>query len=369
MIDGVLYTQAGVTRNVVAIDAKSGELLWVWRPERRRAAFRAAPRKTSGRGAAYWSDGAGNERLFVVTPGFYLVALDPDTGRPEPSSARTASSISWSACAARSTTRRASATARRRSSSATSSSSVPRTRSACGRRRRRNLKGDVRGFDVRTGKLLWTFHTIPEAGEFGYDTWLNGSAEYTGNAGVWAAMTADAELGYVYLPAEAPIARHVRRRAARQQSLRHEPRVPRREDRRAGLALPADPSRHLGLGQSDGADPARPRRRRAADQSRRAAHEAGVRLRVRSRDRRAGLADRGAARAADRRAGRVDVADAAVSDEAAAVRSAGRHRSTTSSTSRRSCAPRPSKASRSSALGRCSRRRRSRMRRTARAAR
>jgi hypothetical protein len=64
----------------------------------------------------------------------------------------------------------------------------------------RNFKGDVRGFDVRTGKLLWTFHTIPEAGELGYDTWLDGSAERTGNAGVWAAMTADAELGYIYLP-------------------------------------------------------------------------------------------------------------------------------------------------------------------------
>ena len=69
-----------------------------------------------------------------------------------------------------------------------------------------NLKGDVRGYDVRTGKLLWTFHTIPQRGEPGYETWLNGSAEYIGNAGVWAPMTADAELGYVYLPTEAPIA-------------------------------------------------------------------------------------------------------------------------------------------------------------------
>ena len=48
------------------------------------------------------------------------------------------------------------------------------------------VKLDVRGFDVRTGKLLWTFHTIPASGEFGYDTWLTpGSAEYTGNGGVW----------------------------------------------------------------------------------------------------------------------------------------------------------------------------------------
>jgi quinoprotein glucose dehydrogenase len=69
-----------------------------------------------------------------------------------------------------------------------------------------NHKGDVRGYDVRTGQNLWTFHTIPEAGEPGYETWLDGSAERTGNAGVWARMSADEELGLVYLPVEAPLA-------------------------------------------------------------------------------------------------------------------------------------------------------------------
>jgi quinoprotein glucose dehydrogenase len=60
----------------------------------------------------------------------------------------------------------------------------------------------VRGFDVRTGKRLWIFHTIPEPGEFGYDTWLENSIEHTGNAGVWAQMTIDEELGIVYMPVE-----------------------------------------------------------------------------------------------------------------------------------------------------------------------
>jgi quinoprotein glucose dehydrogenase len=68
----------------------------------------------------------------------------------------------------------------------------------------RNNKGYVRGFDVRTGKRLWIFHTIPKKGEFGYDTWLNGSAEYTGNNGVWTQVTVDDELGLVYLPVESP---------------------------------------------------------------------------------------------------------------------------------------------------------------------
>ena len=60
--------------------------------------------------------------------------------------------------------------------------------------------GDVRGFDVRTGKLLWSFHTIPHKGEYGYDTWKNGSAETTGAANLWTMLSADDELGYVYLP-------------------------------------------------------------------------------------------------------------------------------------------------------------------------
>ena len=67
-----------------------------------------------------------------------------------------------------------------------------------------NVKGDVSGYDVRTGEKLWTFHTIPEEGEAGSETWEDGSAEYTGNAGVWPPFSADEELGLVYLPVEAP---------------------------------------------------------------------------------------------------------------------------------------------------------------------
>jgi quinoprotein glucose dehydrogenase len=62
----------------------------------------------------------------------------------------------------------------------------------------------VRGFDARTGKRLWIFHTVPARGEFGYDTWQDGGAERNGNTGVWAQMSADPELGLVYLPVEMP---------------------------------------------------------------------------------------------------------------------------------------------------------------------
>ena len=70
-------------------------------------------------------------------------------------------------------------------------------------RSRRNTKGYVRGFDVRTGERLWIFHTIPRPGQFGRETWLNDSAVYTGNTGVWAQISVDEELETVYLPVEA----------------------------------------------------------------------------------------------------------------------------------------------------------------------
>ena len=69
---------------------------------------------------------------------------------------------------------------------------------------RPTAKGYVRGFDVKTGKRLWIFHTIPLKGELGYDTWLDGSAERNGNLGAWAQMSADLELGLVYVPTEMP---------------------------------------------------------------------------------------------------------------------------------------------------------------------
>ena len=82
MIGGVLYATAGATRNVVAIDAKSGETLWIWRPNEGNR-FNEGPRKMSGRGVAYWSGGADDKRVFVVTPGFFLWSLDATTGLPK----------------------------------------------------------------------------------------------------------------------------------------------------------------------------------------------------------------------------------------------------------------------------------------------
>ena len=202
MIDGVLYATAGVTRNVAAIDARSGETLWVYRPSESQERFRQAPRKMAGRGVAYWSDGGEDKRIFLVTPGFHLVSLDAATGLPKREFGE--AGIVDLRRGLRGPLDNIEAGS---SSPAIVVGDVVVVGPAGGVGARPNAKTqvklDVRGFDVRTGKLLWTFHTIPEKGELGYDTWLTpGSAEYTGNAGVWAPMAADPELGMVYLPVE-----------------------------------------------------------------------------------------------------------------------------------------------------------------------
>ena len=206
VIGGVLYTTVGVTRNVVAIDPKTGETLWAYRPNDGEDRYKAAPRKTSGRGLSYWTDHAGNERLFVVTPGFYLVALDPSTGRQAPGFGENGVVDLMVGVRGQVTDK---------TSIGNSSPSLvigdvvivgPAHDVGMRPPAKTNLKGDVRGFDVHSGKLLWTFHTIPAKGEKGYETWLDGSAETASNAGVWAPMSADPELGYVYLPVEAPLA-------------------------------------------------------------------------------------------------------------------------------------------------------------------
>jgi len=204
MISGVLYTTAGMTRNVVAIDPETGETLWIWRPQEDSERFERAPRKNSGRGLSYWSDGAGNERLIVVTPGFQLAALDPATGRKIPGFGENGIVDMMPRVRGERTDH-----AQIGNSSPAliigdtiivGPALAPGTRPPS----KQNFKGDVRAFDVRSGRELWSFHTIPSAGEPGYETWLDGSAEFTGNAGVWGRISADTERGLVYLPVEAP---------------------------------------------------------------------------------------------------------------------------------------------------------------------
>lgn len=206
MADGVLYTTAGIRRTVVAIDATTGETLWMYRLDEGERE-KSAPRRNSGRGVSFWRSKVAGEgsRVFTITPGYHLVALDARTGRPVPSFGKDGI-VDLKQGLPRVTDPDKAPVG---SSSppvivndvvvvgtAFSAGGAPRSKEA--------IPGWVRGYDVRTGAVKWTFHTIPQKGEFGNDTWKDNSWQYTGNTGVWTPFTADAERGYVYLPIEAP---------------------------------------------------------------------------------------------------------------------------------------------------------------------
>ncbi|MBL4821376.1 MAG: PQQ-binding-like beta-propeller repeat protein [Gammaproteobacteria bacterium] len=206
-IDGVLYTTIGTTRNVAAIDATSGQILWLWRPQEG-ARFDAAPRKGSGRGLSFWRDG-GKRRILTVTPGFFLVSLDAETGLPDPNFGNNG----WVDL------QQGLRLGEGRQDIDIGSSMPPFVMNdvvvvgpahkvSMRPPSKFNVKGDPRGYDVRTGEHLWTFNTIPKPGEVGIETWLGNGAEIAGNAGVWAPMSGDPELGLVYLPVESATGDH-----------------------------------------------------------------------------------------------------------------------------------------------------------------
>ena len=171
VVDGVLYTTGGSRRAVTALDAATGEQLWVYSlNEGQRGA--AAPRKLSGRGLAFWQKGS-DKRIVYVTPGYQLVALDAATGRPVEKfgaggivdlRATLDQGDDWDTSQIG------------LNSPPTIANDVVIVGAAhtplAPAGQANNVIGYIRGFDVVTGKLLWTFHTVPRRGEPGYETWL-----------------------------------------------------------------------------------------------------------------------------------------------------------------------------------------------------
>jgi quinoprotein glucose dehydrogenase len=208
VVKGVLYTTAGTRRSVIALDAATGELLWTHRyPEGKRGA--AAPRQLSGRGVSYWTDGKGDDRVIYVTPGYRLIALNAKTGQPVPSFG-TNGVVDMKVGAVYGEGKPIDLETGELGLHSTPTvvkdvilvgSSMKEGMTVT---THNNTKGLARAFDARTGKVLWTFQTIPRPGEFGNDTWLNNSWATNGNTGVWTQITVDEELGLVYLPVESP---------------------------------------------------------------------------------------------------------------------------------------------------------------------
>ncbi|PYR91282.1 MAG: pyrroloquinoline quinone-dependent dehydrogenase [Acidobacteria bacterium] len=193
MINGVLYASDGIGL-VEAFDPATGRTLWVQEstdlgPE--------ALAGTSTRGIAYWRNGA-DERILSVRPP-YLYAINLKTGelirsfgeagrvdlrtglgpQPQPFNFTSAPLIVKDI--------------------AVIGSSIADNPNV-----KEGTRGDVRGYDVKTGKLRWTFRTIPREREFGVETWEDRSWDYTGAVNAWSNLSADEELGYIYLPLTSP---------------------------------------------------------------------------------------------------------------------------------------------------------------------
>ena len=205
VVGNVLYTTAGTRRAVLALNAATGEILWM-HTEDEGARGQNAARSGAGRGVSYWASADGSDqRILYVTPGYRMIALSARTGLPIPTFGKdgvvdlkqendqeldpVTADLGLNATPLVAGDVVVVGAAQRFSGS-------PRTMN--------NVRGYVRGFDVRTGKRLWIFHTVPRPGEFGFETWEDNSALRNGNTGAWAQFSADLELGLVYVPVEMP---------------------------------------------------------------------------------------------------------------------------------------------------------------------
>ena len=247
--NGQLFTVATTRRVAMALDPSSGETKWMWRLDEG-IRWQKAPRQFAGRGLAYWNDGP-TERVIVVTPGLHMASLDAKTGVPDPKFGKngvvdlmnglgyslvplavddTGSLIISDAAPMRkarpgetwneATRTGADGTIGIDPAEGQIANSSPAilvgdvivvgNSSIHGYYpiRLKNIPGTVRGFDVRTGKQLWKFNLVPLPGEFGAETWKNGTKPGTpgvGKVDPWATYAADPELGLVYIPVGMPL--------------------------------------------------------------------------------------------------------------------------------------------------------------------
>ena len=204
-----LYAVAGQRRAVVAIDAGTGETLWMWRM-REEERWQASTRKNYGKGVAY-ANVEGRGTVFVLTPSYHMAALDAETGHLLPFFGLGGivdlhlGLGNYPVDANRGVL----------ASGDITSSSPPIVVNGVivvGNSHDRgyypevkeNIPGHVRGYDVKTGRMLWRFNVLPQPGEPGHDTWEGDSWTYTGNISAWAPLSADSAKGLVFIPTDTP---------------------------------------------------------------------------------------------------------------------------------------------------------------------
>ena len=242
--NGRLLTVATTHRYPFAIDPATGKTLWQYKIDEG-IRYQKAPRQFAGRGLAYWTDGS-NERVIVITPGYHLLSIDAKTGKGDPAFGKDGvvdlmeglgfplvplavdDSGSLEISEAR-PARKAKPGEKWNPETKTGADGTMGIDPANGQiansspaivvgdviivgnssmhgyfpLRLHNIPGHIRGFDVHTGKQIWNFNLIPQPGEFGAETWKNGSKQDTpgtGKADAWATYTADPDLGLVYIP-------------------------------------------------------------------------------------------------------------------------------------------------------------------------
>ncbi|MFQ5946248.1 MAG: pyrroloquinoline quinone-dependent dehydrogenase, partial [Anaerolineae bacterium] len=198
MIGRVLYTSTSLSQ-VAAIEAVTGRTIWVYDPQ----TYQHGSPPNLGfvhRGVAYWQDGT-DQRILIATGDAYLIALDAKTGKPLPQfgdqgridltqGLRRLVSRAYYGVSSPPIVCRDVVVVGASIRDYPSEQAMP--------------PGDVRGFDVRTGAQRWIFHSVPQGDEVGSETWAHKSWKDVGNTNVWAPMSCDEELGYVYLPFSTP---------------------------------------------------------------------------------------------------------------------------------------------------------------------
>ena len=210
MVGGVLYFNTPLSQGV-AVDAATGETLWVFNPKSYEDGTPSMSGPWTQRGVAYWTDGEGDERIFWGTGNGHLFCVQAGTGRPCPDFGPDGSGMVDATVGIPRVDREARDYLNAMLYAINSPPIVVRDRVIHGsqiadvRITKEAPPGWVRAWNVRTGEHEWDFHTVPDSpDEYGADTWLNESWRYSGNANVWSMLAGDNELGYVYLPTGAP---------------------------------------------------------------------------------------------------------------------------------------------------------------------
>jgi len=208
-VKGRLYSVAGQRRTVVAIDPKTGETLWMWRMKDN-PRWQKSTRKNYGKGVAY-ANVNGRDVIYVITPGYYLAALDADTGQPIPNfgiNGIVDLHLGLGDYPIHPDTGIGDAGDITSSSPPIVVNGVIVVGNSHDRGyypdAKENVPGHIRGYDAATGRMLWRFNVVPKSGELGFDTWEGDSAAYTGNVSAWAPLSADSERGLVYVVTDTP---------------------------------------------------------------------------------------------------------------------------------------------------------------------